>query len=166
MSRLEGFPPVAAPGAHTLILGSMPGAASLAALEYYAHRRNLFWPILGEVLGIDPALSYAERTQRLADAGYALWDVLGACRRHGSLDSNIENDSIEVNDFATFFATHPSIDRVFCNGMTAEQCFRRHVLPGLVARFEFDVRRLPSTSPANASIPYAAKLAAWREIAR
>jgi len=166
MSRLEGFPPIAADRAHTLILGSMPGSASLAAYEYYAHRRNLFWPIIGKVLGIDPALPYAERTRRLAATGFALWDVLGACRRRGSLDSNIEAESIEVNDFETFFATHPSIERVFCNGATAEQCFRRHVLPMVGERFALALRRLPSTSPANASIPYVLKLAAWREIAR
>jgi len=166
MSRLEGFPPVAAPGAHTLILGSMPGAASLAAQQYYAHRHNLFWPILGELLDFDPALPYAERTCRLADAGFALWDVLGACRRHGSLDSNIETDSIEVNDFAAFFAAHPAIDRVFCNGTTAEQCFRRHVLAGLARDHAFELRRLPSTSPAHASLGFAAKLAAWRAILR
>ncbi|MDT3670370.1 MAG: DNA-deoxyinosine glycosylase [Aromatoleum sp.] len=166
MSRLEGFAPIAAAGAHTLILGSMPGAASLAAVEYYAHPRNHFWPIIGAVLGIDPALPYAERTRRLAEAGYALWDVLGACRREGSLDSNIQTDSIEVNDFAAFFVHHPAIDRVFCNGTAAEQCFRRHALPVLGEHFDFTLRRLPSTSPANASIPYPAKLAAWREIAR
>jgi hypoxanthine-DNA glycosylase len=166
MSRLEGFPPVAAPGAHTLILGSMPGAASLAAFEYYAHRRNHFWPIIGAVLGIDPALPYEERTRRFAAAGFALWDVLGACRRHGSLDSNIETDSIEVNDFAAFFAAHPAIDRVFCNGTAAEQCFRRHVLPRVDDYIRFELRRLPSTSPANASVPYLAKLAAWQAIAR
>jgi len=164
MSRLEGFPPIAAADAHTLILGSMPGAASLAAGEYYAHPRNGFWAIVCAVLGIDAALPYAERARGLAERGYALWDVLGACRRQGSLDARIDAESIEVNDFAGFFAAHPRIDRVFFNGTTAESCFRRHVAPGLGGRF--DCRRLPSTSPANASIPYAAKLAAWQEIAR
>lgn len=166
MSRLEGFPPIAAADAHTLILGSMPGAASLAAGEYYAHPRNGFWTIVCAVLGIDATLPYAERARGFAERGYALWDVLGACRRQGSLDARIEADSIEVNDFAGFFAAHPHIERVFFNGTTAEACFRRHVAPGLGVRFGVDCRRLPSTSPANASITYAAKLAAWQEIAR
>jgi hypoxanthine-DNA glycosylase len=166
MSRLEGFPPIATADAHTLILGSMPGAASLAAGEYYAHPRNAFWPIVGAVLGIDAALSYSERTGRLTECGYALWDVLGACRRQGSLDSNIDAASIEVNDFAGFFATHPRIERVFFNGTAAESCFRRHVARDPGARFGVACRRLPSTSPANASISHATKLAAWREIAR
>jgi hypoxanthine-DNA glycosylase len=165
MSRLEGLPPIAAATAHTLILGSMPGAASLAAQAYYAHPRNLFWPIVAEVLGIDAALPYPERTRRLAEQGFALWDVLAACRRPGSLDARIEAESIEVNDFGPFFADHPGIRRVFFNGATAEHCFRRHVAAG-ISGVAFGARRLPSTSPANASIPYAAKLAAWRGIAR
>lgn len=164
MSRLEGFPPIAAPGAHTLILGSMPGAASLAATQYYAHPRNLFWPIVGTLLGFDPALPYPERARRLADAGLALWDVLGACRRHGSLDAAIETASIEVNDFAAFFAAQPAIDRVFCNGTSAERYFRRHVLSRLAAEPRFALRRLPSTSPAHASLGLAEKLEAWRAI--
>lgn len=164
MSRLQAFPPIAAPHAHTLILGSMPGAASLAAGQYYAHPRNGFWPIVCAVLGIDPALPYADRMQAFAARGYALWDVLGACRRKGSLDADIEPDSMVVNDFPAFFAAHPHIGRVFLNGTAAETLFRRHVASVLERRVVW--RRLPSTSPANASWPFAAKLDAWREIAR
>lgn len=163
MSRLEGFPPIAAPHAHTLILGSMPGAASLAAGEYYAHPRNAFWPIICAVLEIAPTLPYAERARELAAHGYALWDVLGACRRKGSLDADIETDSIEVNDFPAFFAAHPAIARVFFNGATAEACFRRDVAASVARPLRY--RRLPSTSPANAGWSAAAKLEAWREIA-
>lgn len=164
MSRLQGFPPIAATHAHTLILGSMPGAASLAAGEYYAHARNGFWPIVCTVLGIDPALPYTERARRLAGCGYALWDVLGACRRRGSLDAHIEPESIEVNDFAGFLDVHREITRVFFNGTTAETCFRRHVAGALGDRLTY--RRLPSTSPANASLSRAEKLAAWQAIVR
>lgn len=167
MSRIESFAPLAAPHAHTLILGSMPGIASLTAGRYYAHPRNLFWPLLGTVLGIDPRLDYAERVRQLTAGGFAVWDVLGACRRDGSLDSRIAPDSIEPNDFQAFFAQHPRIDRVFFNGATAEQCFRRHVLPGLPASAHaLALRRLPSTSPANAAIPLADKITAWRDISR
>ncbi|AKU10460.1 T/U mismatch-specific DNA glycosylase [Azoarcus sp. CIB] len=164
MSRLEGFPPIALPHAHTLILGSMPGAASLAAGQYYAHPRNGFWPIVCAVLGLDAARPYAERARLFAERGYALWDVLGACRREGSLDADIEPESMEVNDFAAFFAAHPGIGRVFLNGTAAATLFRRHVAPGLDERIAW--LRLPSTSPANASCPYATQLAAWQEIAR
>jgi hypoxanthine-DNA glycosylase len=166
MARLQAFPPIAATAAHTLILGSMPGAASLAAGQYYAHPRNLFWPIVAAVLGIDPDQPYAVRAAQLAAHGFALWDVLAACRRAGSLDAQIERDSMEVNDFAAFLGAHRHIARIFFNGGTAERLFRRHVAPGLDGDRPLALHRLPSTSPANAAIPYAAKLAAWRSIAR
>lgn len=164
MSRLQAFPPLASGDAHTLILGSMPGMASLAAGQYYAHPRNLFWPIVAEVLGIPADLPYAERTRRLRTQGFALWDVLGACRRPGSLDASIERDSIEVNDFAAFLAEHSRIGRIFFNGTAAERMFRQRTLPTLPFHGEIQMFRLPSTSPANASIPYPHKLAAWKAL--
>ena len=61
-----------------LVLGSMPGAASLARTEYYGHPRNAFWPIMGALFGAGPELPYAERTARLTAAGVQcelhLWD--------------------------------------------------------------------------------------------
>lgn len=164
MPRLQAFPPLAFTDAHTLILGSMPGSASLAAGQYYAHPRNLFWSFIGEILGIPAALPYAERTRRLCAQGFAVWDVLGACRRAGSLDTSIEQASIEVNDFAAFLAAHSRIDRILFNGTAAERMFRQRVLPTLPGGRDMHLHRLPSTSPANASIPYASKLAAWKAL--
>lgn len=158
----QSFPPVIAAGAYLLVLGSMPGVASLKASEYYAHPRNAFWRIMGDLFGAAPSLPYGERLQRLQGAGIALWDVIASCERLGSLDSEIVTGSVEVNDFAAFFATYPSIRRVFFNGAAAESYFRRHVRPALpdsVARLE--LHRLPSTSPAHAARNYAQKLAAW-----
>lgn len=165
MTRLQGFPPVAPDHAHTLILGSMPGVASLSAGEYYAHPRNAFWPLIGRLLDFDPDEPYATRLAKLAGARYALWDVLGACRRSGSLDTAIDPASLEVNPFADFLAAHRHIDRVFFNGAAAETLFRRHVKPTLRER-TLSCRRLPSTSPAHASLSLAQKTLAWREILR
>jgi double-stranded uracil-DNA glycosylase len=165
IAGLRGFPPIAGSNATCLILGSMPGAASLAAREYYAHPRNAFWPIAEALLGIPVAAPYAERTRALADAGIAVWDVLKTCRRTGSLDSAIETDSVVVNDFRRFLAKHSGINHVFFNGGTAGALFQRHVLPGLpdghqqIPRFT-----LPSTSPANARLALAEKIRAWRVI--
>lgn len=157
---LRGLPPIESPRARVLVLGSMPGAASLAAGQYYAHPRNLFWPLMGELLGFEADLPYARRIAALRRARIALWDVIGACRRAGSLDARIDPASIVVNDFTGFLARHPRLTLVCFNGATAAASWRRHV--GTC----HDLRcvTLPSSSPANASIPLAAKRVAWRII--
>lgn len=139
----------------------MPGKASLAAGEYYAHPRNHFWPIMGELIGAHPSLPYAGRLKMLKSSGIALWDVLQSCIREGSLDSDIVDLSAVPNDFSSFFLRHPNITHVFFNGAKAEKCFRRQVQPLLTAHL-LQYKRLPSTSPANAGIPYGKKLDAWR----
>ena len=163
MTPVYSFPPISDHGARTLILGSMPGVASLAAEQYYAHPRNCFWKIVTELFAADADLSYSARATLLNSQGIALWDVLASCRRPGSLDSAIDEGSIVTNDFVEFFARHPSIDRVFFNGQKAEQSYRRHVLGQLVDD-QRRYQRLPSTSPANASMNYQDKLAAWQAI--
>nr|HRM71210.1 DNA-deoxyinosine glycosylase [Thauera phenylacetica] len=124
---VRSFAPQFRADARVLVLGSMPGTASLAAAQYYAHPRNAFWPIMGALFGAGPELPYAQRLERLASAGVALWDVIGRCERAGSLDSAIAPASIEANDFAGLFAACPGIDHVFFNGAAAEAAFRRHV---------------------------------------
>lgn len=146
-----------------LVLGSMPGEASLAAAEYYAHPRNAFWPIMGALFGAGPELPYPVRLQGLTTAGVALWDVIGTCVRAGSLDSAIDPASIESNDFAGLFAACPHIRHVFFNGAAAEAAFRRHVR-GQIALPALHFTRLPSTSPAHAARNFDAKLAAWQAV--
>lgn len=163
MTRVRCFAPIADARARVLILGSMPSQASLRAGQYYAHPHNAFWRILGELVGAGPALPYAARARALKAARIALWDVIAACRRETSLDADIEDDSLVPNDFAAFLARHPKITRVYFNGTKAEQCWRRRVLPGLQAA-ALTYRRLPSTSPANASWSSARKRAAWRAV--
>jgi hypoxanthine-DNA glycosylase len=164
---LSGFPPIAAAGARVLVLGSMPSVASLARGEYYAHPQNAFWPIMGRLFGAGPTLPYAERKAVLIAAGVAVWDVLEACRRAGSLDTSIERDSEQVNDFATFFRKHRQIGTIFFNGQKAETAFRRHALAQLaVLERNFRYERLPSTSPAHAGRTFAAKLTAWQAVRR
>lgn len=160
---LQGLPPIAAPDAEALVLGSMPGEESLRQRRYYAHPRNHFWPIAGELFGAGPSLEYDARLDALKKAKVAVWDVLGACRRPGSLDASIDPDSVRVNDFAGFFAVHPRVRLVAFNGAYAEAMFRTRVLL-LGAPLPPDVEfvRLPSTSPANASTTFDDKLAAWR----
>jgi double-stranded uracil-DNA glycosylase len=158
--RIRSFAPIAGRGARILILGSMPGVASLKAQQYYAHPQNAFWPIMGTLLGFDPSAPYARRKRALEAACIAVWDVLLSCERRGSLDTMIENEA--ANDFNAFFRAQRGITHVFFNGAKAETSFRRHVLPQMRASLSY--ARLPSTSPANAGLPRRRKLAAWRVI--
>jgi double-stranded uracil-DNA glycosylase len=163
MQHIHSFVPIEDADAVVLVLGSMPGNASLAAGEYYAHKRNHFWPIMGELIGAHTGLTYRDRIKILQSSGIALWDVLESCIRKTSLDSRIEAASEIPNDFNAFFLQHPCITHVFFNGAKAEQCFLKHVQPSLIsARLKF--QRLPSTSPANAGITYQQKLLAWHSV--
>ena len=120
---------------------------------------------MGELVGTFPALPYESRTLILKTAGIAVWDVLASCQRGSSLDADIDTSTIAANDFNSFFASHPHITQVFFNGHMAEKCFRKHVQPWLVP-MSIHYQRLPSTSPAHASIPYDQKLQAWEVVIR
>ncbi len=156
-----GFAPVVGQGARVLVLGSMPGVASLRQGQYYAHPRNAFWPLTARILDFDAGLDYDARLLALQARGVALWDVLQACERPGSLDADIRRETLVPNDFPAFLARHPSIVRVCLNGGKAAAMFRRHVLPAL-ARADLECIELPSTSPAHAAASFEQKLAAWR----
>lgn len=159
MKLSQGFSAVARADARILILGSMPGVASLEATQYYAFPRNVFWQIMGELFAAGPQLDYPSRLQKLTENHIALWDVISTCYRPGSLDSAISEEGMVTNDFSGFFKTHPQISHVFFNGQKAADLFKKKVSPGLTCQYEYRV--LPSTSPANAARNYAKKLEAW-----
>ncbi len=164
MASVHSFPPLARATAHTLILGSMPGRESLRQVRYYAHPRNAFWPIVSELLDIEGD-DYPQKVTALLQRDYALWDVLQSCQRPGSLDSAIRASSVVANDFTGFFSQHPHIRRVFFNGATAESLYRKHVLKALPpGPRELPLMRLPSTSPAHASLDLPQKRQQWRAI--
>jgi TDG/mug DNA glycosylase family protein len=161
MLHIHSFAPIEDSTASVLILGSMPGKESLRAGQYYAHPRNAFWPIMGDLIGAKPTLPYESRTQLLKAADIALWDVLASCTRHSSLDSDI--DAAIPNDFETFFSSHPGITHVFFNGTMAEKYFHK-LVQKLPESRQLQYQRLPSTSPANASMTYHQKLNAWKAV--
>lgn len=158
--KIQSFPFSSNRAARVLILGSMPGVESLRQQQYYAHPRNLFWELMGELFGAGRDLPYEERMAVLRNNGIALWDVAHTCRREGSLDSNM----VEVvpNDFAELFAAAPQIHTVFFNGQKAAQLFRKLVQPNL--QQEPELITLPSTSPANASVSAETKRKEWGQI--
>lgn len=165
MEHIHSFPPISNKESQVLILGSMPGSESLMKNEYYANPRNSFWRIMGAIIEIPEEASYLERANALLNGNMALWDVLKACTRESSLDSDIVESSIICNDFREFFASHPSITKVFFNGGTPEALYMKYVHPDLPDPFK-DLKfvRLPSTSPANARQTLTAKTDAWRAI--
>ena len=124
---VRSFPPILGPAPAVLVLGSAPGRRALAVGEYYAHPQNQFWPIMGELVGADQRLPYAQRVARLLDHRIAVWDVLKQCRRDGSLDSGIARDSEVANDLAGFLERHASLRAVFFNGGKSEAIFGRQV---------------------------------------
>jgi len=154
-SQLTGLAPVIDDRTRILILGSFPGAASLTAQQYYAHPRNLLWPILSALTG-EPlaALPYAERLPRLLAHGFGLWDVLGACQREGSLDSAIRKPA--ANDFARLRELSPQLRTVGFNGQTSGKFAPQFATEG------YRTLVLPSTSPAYASLTLAQKLEYWK----
>jgi hypoxanthine-DNA glycosylase len=161
VTRKRSFPPVLGRAPRVLILGSLPGEASLRLGRYYGHPRNAFWDLLGAALGEDlRALSYPRRLSRLKARGVALWDVVGSARRAGSLDSAIRD---EKHNPVLDLIRRSGVQAVFLNGRKAESSFRRScpaVPPGTA------VIVLPSSSPANASVPYARKRKSWSAIAK
>ena len=156
-----GFPPIARVDARVLILGSLPGEASLQAREYYAHPRNGFWKIMHVIAGATG--DYASRCRSLQQRGIAVWDVLSSSVRRGSLDADIDLKSAEPNDFKPFLAGHPNIRLVCFNGRKAQQMFERWVRFS-VSECNLEFALLPSTSPAHASLTLAEKLDIWRGI--
>lgn len=164
MARVQSFEPIIGHRPRVLILGSMPGVASLEAVQYYAHPRNAFWRIMAELFGIDPGASYTTRVQALEKLPLILWDSLRRCHRPGSLDANIDVATARANDFPALLERYPDIRAILFNGATSEKYFRQLVLSRLPQANAIELLRLPSTSPANAGMDFDQKLAAWRRL--
>lgn len=156
--RQRGLAPVIAPDARVLILGSFPSEASLAARQYYAHPRNHFWPILGDVLHEPLAqLPYRERLARVRAHRVAIWDTIVACERPGSLDASIRN--AEQGEVHRVRRTARGLCAVCFNGKTAARAQAAWAQAG------YATLALPSTSPAY-TLPVSDKLVQWRELRR
>ena len=150
-----GFAPVVDASTRLLILGSLPGDASLQAGQYYGHPQNAFWRLTGGVIGRDlVALSYEERLEALRAAGVGLWDVIVRAHRPGSLDADIRD--AEPADLRRLIAGLPEIRAVAFNGGTAAKTGRR-LMAGVEGVALID---LPSSSPAH-TLAYADKAARW-----
>lgn len=152
------FPPVTRPDSRLLVLGSLPGAVSLARNQYYAHPQNQFWRLIGAVIGRDlVALDYEARLETLLEAGVGLWDTVAAATRKGSLDADIRLH--RASDLAALAADLPRLRAVAFNGGTSARIGRSQIGDprGL------ELIDLPSSSPAY-TIPFERKLEAWMRL--
>ncbi len=156
-SKICGFAPIADAGSTILILGSMPGEKSLKFQEYYGNPANHFWKILALIFKTTLPLDYSAKKKMLRKHRIALWDVLSACSRRGSLDSAICRGT--VNDFAAFLKKHPSIRLIVLNGKTAGAFFQKTAASGLTIPFVC----VPSSSSANARLGVQQKAQYWKE---
>ncbi len=155
---LTGLAPVIAHDIRVLVLGSFPGAASLAAGKYYAHPRNQFWPLISAVVGEDlAALPYEDRLVRLLAHRFGLWDVLAGCEREGSLDSSIRKPA--ANDFERLRTLCPQLETVGFNGQASGKFAPQFAQAG------YRTVVLPSSSPAHMAMSFEQKLAVWRRLA-
>src|SRR5208282_677908 len=155
--RNRGFAPVVDANIEILLLGSFPSTASLGKRQYYAHPQNQFWRLVGAV--IEEPLSemdYKQRLQTLLKHHIGLWDVIGACRRYGSLDSNIRDP--KHNDFARVTRVARKLRYICFNGKTAG----KHA-PSF-EKWGYRTLVLPSSSPAHATLRFEEKLKEWRKI--
>jgi len=154
---LTGLAPVLDSNVRILILGSFPGAQSLAAAQYYAHPRNQFWRLVSALVNEDlAALPYAARLPRLLAHGVGLWDVLGACEREGSLDSAIRKPA--ANDFERLHLLCPELKTVGFNGQASGKFAPQFAAAG------YRTVVLPSSSPAHMAMSFEQKLQVWREL--
>ena len=155
----RAFAPVVDAQTRLLVLGSLPGDASLMAGRYYAHPRNAFWRLIGRVVGQDlVAIPYPERLEVLKAAGIGLWDVIARGERQGSLDAAIRN--AEAADLPAMVATLPALHAIAFNGTLSAHTGRR----SLGAQPPWTLIDLPSSSPAHAR-PFAEKAAVWDQLA-
>jgi hypoxanthine-DNA glycosylase len=156
-SLLTGLAPVIAADTRTLILGSFPGARSLAAQQYYAYPRNQFWKLVGALVNEDLyGLPYDERLPRLLAHRFGLWDVLAACEREGSLDSAIRKPA--ANDFDRLRHLCPELETVGFNGQASGKFAPQFEQAG------YRTVVLPSSSPAHMAMTFEQKLAVWRRL--
>jgi len=155
----QGFLPILGCNPKVLVLGSMPSVRSLEDQQYYAHPQNAFWWIMSELFGFDPLESYESRTSRLTGNSVAVWDVVQSCHRQGSLDSAINQSSVQANDFLTLLNDYSTIRLIIFNGQAAQKLFKKNVI---LNNYSGDFLVMPSTSPANAATSRKSKLDSWQ----
>lgn len=161
---LTGLVPIVGQHPSVLILGSMPSVASLEKQQYYGHPRNAFWPLLAHCLSFELEQDYSLNVEQIKQRGIAVWDVIGQCKRKGSLDSAIVKGSEVMNPIQSLLEKNPGIKVIGLNGGKAAALFKKNCLPRLSNEVNLEILALPSTSPANAGMNFEQKCVKWQPL--
>ena len=147
MNNCKSFAPSIDNNSKILILGSMPGVKSLEEQQYYAYPQNRFWKVMGSICNELklPELNYETKLKTLLNNNIALWDTIKTCKREGSLDSDIQNET--PNDIKSLLKKYPNIKTICLNGNKSYSAFKKY-FPDLLEKY--NCHKMPSTSPANA----------------
>jgi hypoxanthine-DNA glycosylase len=129
-----------------LILGSFPSIKSFEDNFYYAHSRNLFWPIMETIFNVTLTTNDEKRTFAL-EQGIAMWDTYGSLRREEGNSSDANLKDLVPNDFHAFFKQYPNIKHIFFTGRKAMDGYKKHFKD-----INIPTTLLPSTSPAHAAM--------------
>ncbi len=147
MNNCKSFKPSVDNNSQVLVLGSMPGVKSLEEQQYYAHPQNRFWKVMASICN-EPKLhefDYDLKLKTLLKNNIALWDTIKSCKRDGSLDSDIQNET--PNDIRMLLKKYPNIKTICLNGNKSYSAFKKY-FPDLLDKYT--CYKMPSTSPANA----------------
>lgn len=157
----QAFPPLESSESRVLILGSMPSQKSLELQQYYGHPQNAFWRIMAAVTGVAHDAPYEQRARALLLKGVSVWDAIASCYRPGSMDADIDQESVTVNDFDGFLKRHPTLELVLFNGQASAKTFNKHLGKNYLSARGLRSQIMPSTSPAYASMSLDEKKAVW-----
>jgi double-stranded uracil-DNA glycosylase len=162
-AKIQGFAPIYRQDARVLILGTLPGQASLEAGQYYAQPKNSFWEIMSDIVGAELGVDYETSLERLKNAGIAIWDVLESAERKSSLDKDIDNKTAIPNDFDQILEDCSTMDLICFNGRKSSIYYQRLVVPK-IKKLSKAIKTiyLPSTSSAYRRMSFLEKLESWR----
>jgi TDG/mug DNA glycosylase family protein len=158
-------PDVLAPGLRVVFCGINPGRVSAAARAHFANPRNDFWRLLHEA-GLTPRLLDPSEQFALLEYGYGLTNAAyrttpgsGDLRSADFAGSAERLERLALDLRPGFIA--------FVGKEAYRGAFRERPELGLQERTLGETRLfvLPSTSPANAAVPYAERLRWFRELA-
>lgn len=155
MMQVHSFEPVINKKSQILILGSIPGGESIRLKQYYASKNNRFWKIIYAIYNLEQEQSYEQKIRFISEKGIALWDVIKACERTGSLDSDIKNPTL--NDFTGLFNKYPNIQLILFNGEKLYNWFKKNL------KTNIKQKKLPSTSSSNSHYTHEYKLKEWEK---